>query len=801
MAEKYVKYTGTSVFLTGKAGTGKTTFLKHIVETCGKRNVVVAPTGVAAINAGGSTIHSFFQLPFSMFLPSIPDFPSEYSMKKGENNLRKNKIKMLQSLDLLIIDEISMVRADLLDAIDDRLRQYRHNSRPFGGVQLLMIGDLYQLPPVVKDEEWQYMRRVYPSPFFFESKAFKKLNHITIELTHVYRQSEADFIDLLNNIRQNQLTPETLRQINTRYIPNFEPKDDEGYIRLTTHNAQADGINSAKLDALETEPRTFEAVITGTFPTFRFPTERALTLKVGAQVMFVRNDQSIDKRYFNGKIGTVTAIGEESVQVTDTDGVIINVSPVEWENTKYILNETSKEIESVVDGTFTQLPLRLAWAITVHKSQGLTFDKAIIDISRAFAFGQAYVAMSRCRTLKGMVLKTPLSGNCSFSNSDVDGFVSQIPPEQTVRERFNEAQSKYFFDTLFELFDFGTVEKDVAQLNNVFNGHVQKLFPEQAALFDENARSIVYNDIVRNAAKFQRQLMAIQAQCGGDTENAYLHERIDKGAHYFLEKTELFADRVKDCLDLEIENKEVAQKYTSEVQNLRETMGVKTAMLKSASEGFSAQKCVKARNDYMISDHEKSNPAKPTISLGKKAAELFDLLRQWRSAKSYELGDKPTYLILNQSTMIEISKKMPRTKDELLAIDGFGNVKFRDYGEEILELVNAYCQAQKPSKKQPKGASLEKTLEMLENGLQPEEIARQRELALSTIHSHILQLVKAGRIDASQFVPIDDMKVIARYMVENPEKPLREVMDYFDGRYRYFQLQLARFIALENDGE
>jgi len=268
LAEKYVRYTDTSVFLTGKAGTGKTTFLRNIVKNSNKRFVVVAPTGVAAINAGGVTIHSFFQLPPSAYLPTVKDFYNEYSLPQNAHNLRRNKIRLLQSLDLLIIDEISMVRADLLDAIDDRLRQYRHNNKPFGGVQLLMVGDLYQLPPVVKEDEWQYMKQVYASPFFFESKAFKQLSYISIELTHVYRQSESEFVEILNSIRNSQPNDTLLERLNSRYKPDFEPDNSEGYIRLTTHNAQANQINDNKLQQLKGESHTFEADITGTFPDY-----------------------------------------------------------------------------------------------------------------------------------------------------------------------------------------------------------------------------------------------------------------------------------------------------------------------------------------------------------------------------------------------------------------------------------------------------------------------------------------------------------------------------------------------------
>ena len=371
----FVEHTGRSIFLTGKAGTGKTTFLKTVIERSKKRSIVVAPTGVAAINAGGVTIHSFFQLPFSPFVPN--------ARIKSKFDFGKEKRRIIASLDLLVIDEISMVRSDLLDAIDSVLRRFRDRYKPFGGVQLLMIGDLQQLTPVVTAED-----------------------------------EALTFIDVLNHIREAHPTAEDLTLLNNRYKPAFIPKPGEGYIRLTTHNHLADSYNEHELAKLSGRSYTFQAKIEGNFPEYSYPTSEQLTLKQGAQVMFVKNDPTGNLRYFNGRIGEIVEISDSRVFVLcPDDSEAIEVEPLEWENTQYQLNPETREIETKVQGKFRQLPLRLAWAITIHKSQGLTFDHAIIDANLSFAPGQVYVALSRCRTLDGMVLSAPIEARAIISDN------------------------------------------------------------------------------------------------------------------------------------------------------------------------------------------------------------------------------------------------------------------------------------------------------------------------------------------------------------------------------------------------
>ena len=791
LAEKYVRYTDTSVFLTGKAGTGKTTFLRNIVKNSNKRFVVVAPTGVAAINAGGVTIHSFFQLPPSAYLPTVKDFYNEYSLPQNAHNLRRNKIRLLQSLDLLIIDEISMVRADLLDAIDDRLRQYRHNNKPFGGVQLLMVGDLYQLPPVVKEDEWQYMKQVYASPFFFESKAFKQLSYISIELTHVYRQSESEFVEILNSIRNSQPNDTLLERLNSRYKPDFEPDNSEGYIRLTTHNAQANQINDNKLQQLKGESHTFEADITGTFPDYMYPTEETLTLKVGAQVMFVRNDPSPDKRYFNGKIVTISAIDGNHIEVADGDETF-EVLPLVWENTKYVLNEESKEIEAVVDGTFKQIPLRLAWAITIHKSQGLTFDRAIIDAGRAFAFGQTYVALSRCRTLDGLVLKTPITSANLFTDKDVNTFTRTFPDAEQVRQRYSSDQINYFYGKLRELFDFGELQKVMDQLHRLFAVELAASYSAKASSFDQKVEQPFFNDMVSVAEKFAMHIARLQSQCGSDTANAFLNERINKAATYFSEKTCALDTAVADFFSLEIKNKETKKRYDEIVQKFRHAIGLKKVLLKNAISGFSVEEYTRTITDFVLSNDSQEAPQKPfAVKLSKNSTEFYDILKDWRSEMSFAMKNRPPQTILTQSQMLAIAQALPRTVNELSDIESVGVIKAAELGDELLELINAFCDERGIKKKRVKGETFEATLQMLNESLSPEQIAKKRGLAPGTIQGHIARLIKQGRVDYRNYISDSDLEAISSYIAENPESGTSDIYEHFEGKYDYFHIRIA----------
>ncbi len=418
VARFIVEKTDMSLFLTGKAGTGKTTFLREVVHYTKKKCIVLAPTGIAAVNAGAMTIHSFFQFGLGPFVQGVIEPKSDF-------RINKSKLELIRHLQLLIIDEVSMVRADLMDHIDVELRRIRRNSKPFGGVQLLMIGDLQQLPPIAHGGEDELLRQYYKTLYFFSSAALKSMNYSCIELKNVYRQTDRHFIDILNHARDCTLTSQDISDLNARYIPGFSPKPEDGYIRLMTHNRQVDYINAAEMEKLDSKPYTFVAAVTGTFPEESYPTADSLTLKKGAQVMFIKNDP--ERRFINGTLGEVKSIDKNSIAVRLAEsGTVIDVEPMEWQNIRYQFDEESKEISSKQIGRFKQYPLKAAWAITVHKSQGLTFDKAIIDVHAAFSPGQAYVALSRCRTLDGLVLSSPVSASVFMRDNAVDAYMNYI---------------------------------------------------------------------------------------------------------------------------------------------------------------------------------------------------------------------------------------------------------------------------------------------------------------------------------------------------------------------------------------
>lgn len=418
VARFIVEKTDMSLFLTGKAGTGKTTFLREVVRYTKKKCIVLAPTGIAAVNAGAMTIHSFFQFGLGPFVQGVIEPKSDF-------RINKSKLELIRHLQLLIIDEVSMVRADLMDHIDVELRRIRRNSKPFGGVQLLMIGDLQQLPPIAHGGEDELLRQYYKTLYFFSSAALKSMKYSCIELKNVYRQTDRHFIDILNHARDCALTSQDISDLNARYVPGFSPKPEDGYIRLMTHNRQVDYVNETELEKLDSKPYTFVAAVTGTFPEESYPTANSLTLKMGAQVMFIKNDP--ERRFINGTLGEVKSIDKNSIAVRLAEsGTIIDVEPMEWQNIRYQFDEESKEISSKQIGRFKQYPLKAAWAITVHKSQGLTFDKAIIDVHAAFSPGQAYVALSRCRTLDGLVLSSPVSASVFMRDNAVDAYMNYI---------------------------------------------------------------------------------------------------------------------------------------------------------------------------------------------------------------------------------------------------------------------------------------------------------------------------------------------------------------------------------------
>lgn len=698
LARRYVEQTGVSVFLTGKAGTGKTTFLREVAAHCGKRHAIVAPTGVAAINAGGVTIHSFFQLPFDPYLPDVKELVTEYQLPERHKSLSKNKLSVIRTLELLIIDEISMVRADLLDAIDMTLRRYRRSSRPFGGVQLLMIGDVHQLSPVVTESERGYMERVYASPYFFASKALQRTPYVTIELTTVYRQQDETFVNLLNHVRDNNIDPATLQTLNARVSHSATQSPSHSStppITLTTHNRQADAINRRQMEALKGERRVFEAQEKGNYPEKSVPCDRSLEIKIGERVMFVKNDSSGGHRYYNGMLGTVTRFvyddeeKKDYIEVINDDGDTILAGRETWESLKYKLNEKTNEIEQEVEGTFSQYPLQAAWAVTIHKAQGLTFDRVVIDAADAFAFGQVYVALSRCRTLEGLTLTTPLSAGVAFEDRSVSQFVDSQPTFEQTSEAADGYEREYRIEKLMELFGVDDLVRHTERLLEHYN-KLKNIYPEQLATLKAHHSKLL--DLQGVSEKFKSQLMRL--------EEEQQNERARKGSEYYLGQLALFNAQLPALLEVEIDNKEVNKSVDEIGKELTEALRVKVACLRTVKEkGYSVQAVQKAKVDAMM----KEDSGKRKVESGKRRAEsgakqrgerelnaehltLHTTLRQWRAAKAKEEGVAP-YMILQQKALQSIASNAPRTPAELKRQLGVGPKTLEKYGNEILEIV------------------------------------------------------------------------------------------------------------------
>ena len=696
LAWQFIETTGTHLFLTGKAGTGKTTFLRQLKAESPKRMVVLAPTGIAAINAGGVTIHSFFQLPFA---PHVPDASFSTDGKAAYRyRFSREKINIIRSIDLLVIDEISMVRADLLDAVDQVLRRYRDRSKPFGGVQLLMIGDLQQLAPVVRDEEWQLLEPYYDTPYFFSSRALRETDYCTIELKTVYRQQDSAFLDLLNQVRENRCDDRALSMLNSRYLPGFCPRREDGYIRLVTHNHQAQRINERELQQLPGRPFTFRAKIDGKFPEYAYPTDEALELKAGAQVMFVKNDSSGNHRYYNGLLGEVTEVSARGVVVRPHDGgKPIPLQEEVWANAKYVLDESSKEIKEEVEGTFTQYPVKTAWAITIHKSQGLTFEHAIIDASGSFAHGQTYVALSRCKTLEGLVLDAPLSAKAIISDSQVDRFTAEARSRRPDSQRLQALERAYFLELLSGLFGFLRLEQIFLRYVRLVDEHLYRLYPKQLSAYKEEAGRF-HEQVVKVAQKFEGQYQRLVEASPDYVADAHLQERIHQAAAYFREQLKPLMAVMQHALTTD--NKEVKKKLNDARDELLRYLNLKAGLLEFVhGQGFQVTDYLKRKAILSISEAPQGKDV--SKSERKKRAEsievptdilhpdLYKELVQWRNAEAVRQG-LPAYTILRQNAILGISNLLPADEDTLLRIPYMGKKGVEKYGKILLDMVRRY---------------------------------------------------------------------------------------------------------------
>ncbi|MCG6185984.1 helix-turn-helix domain-containing protein [Maribellus maritimus] len=799
LAFDFVQYTGQNIFLTGKAGTGKTTFLKSLKERSPKRMIVVAPTGVAAINAGGVTIHSFFQLSFA---PQV-------GMEEDPNRqmrFNKEKINIIRSLDLLVIDEISMVRADILDAIDKVMCRFKNKRKPFGGAQLLMIGDLQQLSPVVKREEWELLKREYETAYFFSCKALKETPYVSIELTHVFRQQDDKFISILNKVRDNILDKNAQEELNLRYNPRFVPGDEEGYITLCTHNAQAHRMNDSELKELPSKAKLFTAHVEGNFPEYSFPTDYELHLKIGAQVMFVKNDPEPEKRFFNGKIGQVTSIGENSVFVQcPGEENEIEVTSLLWENVKYSIDKKTAEIKEELEGSFSQIPLKLAWAITIHKSQGLTFERAIIDAEASFAHGQVYVALSRCKTLEGLVLKTPIREHSIISDKTVGGFIQQVEENQPGETELNKAKLAFQREQLSELFRFyravylvnsigKIMEENPGSFTDIFVGDFRKM------------RNGLRNQLADVGDKFQQQIDKYLRQEPNVEKNSELLERIKKAADYFSEKVqEVLLDGIEQ-VDWDIDNSTVKKKIKQRVNDLAGEAKIKLAVLAVCRNQFSVKEIMEARARAMIESSgvkPKKQKAREILNYGDiPHPELYQELREWRTVTA--AGQNiPAYMVFSQKSLVELVTYLPSGEAQLQLINGLGKRKIEQYGADILEIIQNYCaennvkRGEIPLQQKPKAEKMPKidtkrvSLELFQAGKSIDEIANERGLAETTIAGHLAHFVRQNELDVALFLDKEKVEKIVQYFKHTDNRNLTPAREALGEAFSYADLRMG----------
>ena len=810
LAYDFVQYTNKNIFLTGKAGTGKTTFLQRIKQNSMKRMVVVAPTGVAAINAGGVTIHSFFQLPFGPFIS--PKYNNKSIESPGSRDfnqkISREKIDIIKSLDLLVIDEISMVRADLLDGIDDVLRRFRYRHLPFGGVQLLMIGDIQQLAPVIKPDEWDILRGVYDTIYFFSSKALRETPYVSIELKHIFRQSDKHFVEILNKVRENKIDETTLFELNKRFIPAVANDAPEGYITLTTHNYQAQGINDSKLQKIDNASFEFVAEIQGEFPEYMYPTEHNLVLKEGAQVMFVKNDISRDKLYYNGKIGIIESIEDDNILVKcEGDLVPIPVSKGEWENSKYTINKETKEIEESIVGMFKQFPLKLAWAITIHKSQGLTFEKAIIDANASFAHGQVYVALSRCKTLEGLVLRSRISQSsikCDSTVTDFSKGVENNPPDESA---LLKSKIDYQQSLIKELFDFQTLQRRINFCNKLYHDNASSV--HQGFIDTINKIIPPFNsEIVDVAAKFMYWIQQNSNPTISIEENPTVQNRLKDASKYFHEKIETNINSELQNFELICDNKAVKKHFEDALLRILEESILKRECFLICQQGFAVKQFLETKAKASIEKPHLKKPEKtssreePNVT---KHSQLFSMLRKWRDNKAGELNVEGSDII-HYKTILELSNNLPVSIKELKDIHGIGKKKLTTFGQELIEIVRNYCKANNIDKpydnvieiieeqetKAPKIKTQQISFDMFASGKTIEEIASERGFTTGTIEGHLALYVGNGAIPATKLIAEDKLNAITDCMEKNPKATHGEIKIVLGDAYSYGELKIVQ---------
>lgn len=824
LAQDFIRHTHEHLFLTGRAGTGKTTFLRHLRSNPPKRLIVTAPTGVAAMNAQGVTLHSFFQLPFGPMVPETENQRNQF------NRYSKEKLNIIRSLDLLVIDEISMVRADLLDGIDRILRRYRDRNQPFGGVQLLLIGDLHQLPPVVKNDELELIKKHYETPYFFSSLALKQTQLVTVELQKIYRQSDDHFIYLLNEVRDGQMHPDILSELNTRYQPELSLESKANAITLTTHVRQADAINRQHLDELPNEAIHFSAEVEGEFPEYLYPVADQLTLKLQAQVMFTRNDPSVEKRYFNGKIGTVIDMDNEWITVScPDDDAPIAVERATWENQKYGINEETNEITEETVGQFTQFPLRLAWAMTIHKSQGLTFDRVVIDANAAFAHGQVYVALSRCRSLEGLMLSSPINADAVITDTHVAQFVQQQQQNLPDQQQLFKAKIAYQQKLILECFDFQLLRINLGHLGKLLHQNQQRIEVFSNPSFSDIQQQAM-EELVSVGEKFKRQLHSLFKEDTLPAENEFIQERIKKGAAYYQQKLQQGLNPWADQFRFETDNKEINKRLTKALDFLQNSLSVKNAAINSCLLGFDSERYLKEVANARVDKNTSKRSSKTAdLSLTDVAnPELFETLKNWRKTQAKEHNLDP-YRIIHLRVLAQIATHLPLSKKDLLQLKGMGKKTIEKLGDDLLPLVKSYCDQHQISPKpiaqaiqeqtdnhlnssetqEIKGAKLKQapkskptddnkkipsheiSFDIFKTGKNIDEIADSRGLAPSTIENHLAHYVRSGEIDIGQLVDQEKIELIQKVINETPEPSFKAIKNQVGDDISYGEIRFV----------
>lgn len=811
LASDFVNYTNASLFLTGKAGTGKTTFLKHVKENEVKNTVVVAPTGVAAINAGGTTIHSFFQLPFTPFIPVSTGYGANDTISDKHSlisrlRLTNDRKEVMQKLELLIIDEISMVRCDVLDAIDTVLRHVRsQHTVPFGGVQVLLIGDMYQLPPVIKNEESELLSPYYKSEYFFNSHVIESQQPVYVELNKIYRQNDSAFVQVLNQVRNNEMDQDGYELLHSRYLPDLYPAREENYITLTTHNSKADAINFKALNELTGKVLNFDATIEGEFYEKSYPADVNLKLKIGTQVMFLKNDAEKVRRYFNGKIGIVDKIEDDKIFVQcKGEATTIEVRKEKWKNIRYALDKTTNQIEENEIGSFTQFPLRLAWAITIHKSQGLTFEKAIIDAGEAFAPGQVYVALSRCTTLQGMILHSRINNHSLRSDKRIGEFATNQRTSAAQLQLLQQAKHIFQADTLVQLFDFFEQQLNSKALL-VFITAQTSVFNSEALLWAKTIHTLL-EKMDGIATKFLPQLKELLNQTELPEHNHALQKRLIGASIHFCTELENCIQQINKC-NAVTDSKTVALDGNKLLAELYQCICLRKHLFAGCKDGFMI-------NNFLL---QKRTFVKPYLSVnlyaGKSAYQKIDspypeLYKQLRKKRDdlCEQKNIPVFMVANSNSLDEMARYLPQTFDELNQISGFGKVKTQQFGEAFLSIINAYCEENNLHTNMEampvKAKRKEKTVEvktdtktasfvLYKEGKTMAEIATERNLAVATIEGHLSYFVGIGEIDINNLVSAEKQLSIKEAVAKYGYEVHKTIMENIPAGISYGEVKIV----------